>query len=59
MMLGSVQQLLWTAPTRAEEREHQISRCWATPAPIPKVNFDRRFNTYLIPGGGYGSTDAG
>ncbi|MDJ0614233.1 MAG: AMP-binding protein [Rhizobiaceae bacterium] len=59
MMLGSVQQLLWAAPEQAEEREHKVSRCWATPAPVPKEDFDRRFNTHLIPGGGYGSTDAG
>lgn len=59
MMLGSVQQLLWSAPSSAEERDHRVSRCWATPAPVQKADFDRRFNTYLIPGGGYGSTDAG
>lgn len=59
MMLGSVQQLLWSAPGRNEERNHKVSRCWATPAPVPKADFDRRFNTHLIPGGGYGSTDAG
>lgn len=59
MMLGSVQQLLWSAPPRPEERDHHVARCWATPAPVPKRDFDRRFNTHLIPGGGYGSTDAG
>jgi len=59
LMLGSVQQLLWAAPTSAEEKQHKVSRCWATPAPVPKKLFDERFNTHLIPGGGYGSTDAG
>lgn len=59
MMLGSVQQLLWSAEQRPEERDHKVSRCWATPAPVPKDQFDKRFNTHLIPGGGYGSTDAG
>ncbi|MEM7302591.1 MAG: AMP-binding protein [Pseudomonadota bacterium] len=59
MMLGSVQQLLWAAPERPEEKKHKVSRCWATPAPVPKSDFDRRFNTHLMPGGGYGSTDAG
>ena len=59
MMLGSVQQLLWSAPERAEEKQHCLSRCWATPAPVPKSEFDQRFNTHLIPGGGYGSTDGG
>lgn len=59
MMLGSVQQLLWSAPACAEERLHRVSRCWATPAPVPKAQFDKRFRTHLIPGGGYGSTDAG
>ena len=59
LMLGSVQQLLWSAPERPEEKQHKVSRCWATPAPVPKEKFDKRFNTHLIPGGGYGSTDAG
>ncbi|MEM9342303.1 MAG: AMP-binding protein [Pseudomonadota bacterium] len=59
MMLGSVQQLLWSAEPSAAERSHSVTRCWATPAPVPKADFDARFNTHLIPGGGYGSTDAG
>ncbi len=59
MMLGSVQQLLWSAPAQPAEKEHCVSRCWATPAPVPKAKFDARFNTHLIPGGGYGSTDGG
>ena len=59
MMLGSVQQLLWAAPTCPEETEHKVTRCWGTPAPVPKADFDARFKLHLIPGGGYGSTDAG
>jgi len=59
LMLGSVQQLLWSAAESRAEKDHKVSRCWATPAPIPKTQFDKRFNTHLIPGGGYGSTDAG
>jgi len=59
LMLGSVQQLLWAAEPRPEETQHKLSRCWSTPAPVPKSKFDKRFNTHLIPGGGYGSTDAG
>jgi len=59
LMLGSVQQLLWAAPEQADEKNHNLWRCWATPAPVPKEQFDKRFNTHLIPGGGYGSTDAG
>ena len=59
MMLGSVQQLLWANPPSDLEKSHRISRCWSTPAPVPKKDFDERFNTHLIPGGGYGSTDAG
>ncbi|MBF2761584.1 MAG: AMP-binding protein [Ectothiorhodospiraceae bacterium AqS1] len=59
MMLGSVQQLLWANPPCPEEREHRVSRCWSTPAPVPKKDFDARFKVHLIPGGGYGSTDAG
>lgn len=59
MMLGSVQQLLWASSPCELERSHKITRCWSTPAPVPKKDFDARFNTHLIPGGGYGSTDAG
>ena len=59
MMLGSVQQLLWSHPSCPEEREHKVTRCWGTPAPVPKEDFDTRFNLHMIPGGGYGSTDAG
>ena len=59
LMLGSVQQLLWAAPAHPDEKSHKLWRCWATPAPVPKAQFDARFNTHLIPGGGYGSTDAG
>ncbi len=59
MMLGSVQQLLWANPPCPEETEHKVTRCWGTPAPVPKKDFDARFKLHLIPGGGYGSTDAG
>lgn len=59
MMLGSVQQLLWATPPCPEEKEHSVTRCWGTPAPVPKSDFERRFGVHLIPGGGYGSTDAG
>ena len=59
MMLGSVQQLLWAAAPCAEEKQHRVTRCWATPAPVPKREFDARFGLHLVPGGGYGSTDAG
>lgn len=59
MMLGSVQQLLWANPPSDLETSHKVTRCWSTPAPVPKKDFDARFNMQLIPGGGYGSTDAG
>lgn len=59
MMLGSVQQLLWAHPPCPEETEHKVTRCWGTPVPVPKKEFDARFKLNLIPGGGYGSTDAG
>ena len=59
MCLGSVQQLLYNAPPCMEERTHKVTRCWSTPAPVPKEDFDARFGLHLIPGGGYGSTDAG
>ena len=59
MMLGSVQQLLWAQAPCPEEKNHNVSRCWGTPLPVPKKDFDERFNLHLIPGGGFGSTDAG
>ena len=59
MCLGSVQRLLYAAPACPEEKAHRVTRCWATPAPVPKRDFDARFGLHLIPGGGYGSTDAG
>lgn len=59
MCLGSVQQLLWSAPPSDLDRGHKVTRCWATPAPVPKTDFDERFGLHLIPGGGFGSTDAG
>ncbi len=59
MCLGSVQQLLYSAPPSDKDRAHQVTRCWSTPAPVPKRDFDERFGLHLIPGGGYGSTDAG
>lgn len=59
MCLGSVQQLLYNAPACEAEKSHHVTRCWSTPAPIPKKAFEDRFGLHLIPGGGYGSTDAG
>ena len=59
MCLGSVQQLLYAAPPSELDKAHKVTRCWATPAPVPKAAFDERFGLHLIPGGGYGSTDAG
>lgn len=38
MMLGSVQQLLWTNPPSDLEKSHKMTRCWSTPAPVPKKN---------------------
>jgi len=59
LCLGSIQQLLYSAPEHPDEKNHKVTRCWSTPAPVPKKLFDERFNLHLIPGGGYGSTDAG
>lgn len=59
MMLGSVQQLLWTADPVPEEKTHRVRTCWGTPLPIAKADFERRFGVHLYPGGGYGSTDTG
>ena len=59
MCLGSVQQLLDAAPPCTKKRLQKVTRCWSTPTPVPKADFDRRFGLYLIPGGGYASTDAG
>ncbi|MEM7242480.1 MAG: AMP-binding protein [Pseudomonadota bacterium] len=59
LMLGSVQQLLWSAEPSQAETGHKVTRCWSTPAPVPKDKWEARFDMRLIPGGGYGSTDAG
>lgn len=59
LMLGSVQQLLWATPPCPEETSHSVTRCWGTPAPVPKAEFEARYKLHMIPGGGYGSTDAG
>ena len=59
MCLGSVQQLLYAAPPSEKDKAHAITRMWSTPAPVPKADFEARFGLHLIPGGGYGSTDAG
>ena len=59
MCLGSVQQLLYAAQPAPMDIQHSVTRCWATPAPVPRSLFEQRFNLHLLPGGGYGSTDAG
>lgn len=59
MCLGSVQQLLYSAAPSDKDRAHKVTRIWSTPAPVPKADFDKRFGLHVIPGGGYGSTDAG
>ena len=51
MMLGSVQQLLWSNPPSPQEKTHKVTRCWSTPAPVPKADFDERFGLHLVPGG--------
>ena len=59
LCLGSVQQLLWSQAPSPLEQNHKISRMWSTPAPVNRADFEQRFKLHLIPGGGYGSTDAG
>lgn len=59
MMLGSVQQLLWAAPPSPMETGHKVRVAWGTPLPVPRKAFEQRFGLRLVPGGGYGSTDAG
>ena len=59
MCLGSVQQLLYSAPPGKFDRAHKVTRAWATPAPVSQENFRARFGVHILPGGGYGSTDAG
>jgi len=59
LMLGSIQQLLYSVAPSTDDTNHKVTRCWSTPAPVPKKDFDERFGLHLIPGGGYGSTDAG
>ncbi len=59
MMLGSVQQLLWAASPGPLETGHKVRIAWGTPLPVPRKAFEQRFGLRLVPGGGYGSTDAG
>ena len=59
MALGSVQQLLWSAPPHPKERAHNLRMLWGTPLPVDAQAFMQRFGTRVIVGGGYGSTDAG
>ncbi len=59
MTLGSVQQLLWAAPSCEEEKKHNLRFIWGTPLPVDHGAFETRFNVRLARGGGYGSTDAG
>ncbi len=59
MMLGSVQQLLWAASPSPLETSHAVRIAWGTPLPVPRKAFEERFQLRLVPGGGYGSTDAG
>ena len=59
MMLGSIQQLLWSAPPCAEEIQHRMRFVWGTPMPVDAEAFENRFKLRVARGGGYGSTDAG
>ncbi|WP_343562468.1 AMP-binding protein [Kiloniella sp. b19] len=59
MCLGSVQQLLYSAPPTGLDRKHRVTRIWSTPAPVSGEDFNARFGVHVMPGGGYGSTDAG
>ncbi len=59
MALGSVQQLLWSAPECPEERQHKMRFLWGTPLPVDHDAFEARFGLKVVRGGGYGSTDAG
>ena len=59
MCLGSVQQLLCRAamPGRAPAQGHPL--LGHAGAGAQEADFDARFGLHLVPGGGYGSTDAG
>ena len=59
MMLGSIQQLLWSAPPCTEETQHRMRFVWGTPMPVDAEAFENRFRLRVARGGGYGSTDAG
>lgn len=59
MALGSVQQLLWAAPTHPQENRHQLRFMWGTPLPVDADDFEARFKVKVARGGGYGSTEAG
>lgn len=58
-MMGSINQLVWSAPVCPEETQHQLRIIWSTPIPVNVDEFEKRFNARVARGGGYGSTDAG
>ena len=59
MSLGSVQQLIWSAPICIEETRHNLRFIWGTPLSVNHDEFEARFKLKLARGGGYGSTEAG
>jgi len=59
MSLGSVQQLIWSAPICTEETRHNLRFIWGTPLSVNHDEFEARFKLKLARGGGYGSTEAG
>lgn len=59
MSLGSIQQLIWSAPICTEETRHNLRFIWGTPLSVNHDEFEARFKLKLARGGGYGSTEAG
>jgi len=57
--LGSVQTLLYNAPPKPEETEHNLRIVWCAPTTVPKELWEERFKVELITRGGYSETAVG
>src|SRR5262249_50192365 len=59
-MMGSVNQILWSAPESSQDRDHAVRLVSAAPLTSDREAFESRFGVRLVRGAGaYGSTDVG
>lgn len=58
-VMGNVASIIESLPRHPREGAHQLRFVWGGPLPKDIQAFERRFGCQVLPGGGYGSTDAG